>query len=85
MPVQEQNSTQQTGKPKVKGQDVAAQPTAAQEPGAKRTESFAFGIPQAGLTQVEREVPADEPPPLAPNAQLRVIGQPPVRYAARKR
>ncbi len=80
MPVQEQNSTQQTGKPKVKGQDVAAQPTAAQQPGAKRTDSFAFGIPQAGLTQVEREVPADEPPPLAPNDQLRFIGKPTVRY-----
>ncbi len=77
---QQQNNTQQVAKPKVQGQDVAAQPTTAQQPGAKRTENFVFGIPQAGLGAKEREVPADEPPPLAPNAELRFIGKPTVRY-----
>ena len=65
MVIQEENKTQQTAKPKVKGEDVAAQPTVAQQPGAKRTESFPFGIPESGLGAKEREIPADEPPPLA--------------------
>ncbi len=82
--VQEQteNKTQQVAKPAKEAvhQDVAAQPTTAQTPGAKRTDTFAFGIPQDGLTEKQREVPADEPPPLAPNAELRFIGKPTVRY-----
>src|ERR1700749_1629065 len=47
---------------------------------AKRTESFVYGIPQAGLEHKQREVLADEPPPLGPNAELMYIGKPTVRY-----
>ena len=46
----------------------------------KRTESFVFGIPQLGLKQMERQVPVDEPPPLAANSELTYIGKPTVRY-----
>ena len=45
-----------------------------------RTESFVFGIPQNGLKQKERQVPLDEPPPLAANSELTYIGKPTVRY-----
>ncbi len=47
---------------------------------AKRTDSFVFGIPQNGLQRKEREVPADEPPPLPPNSELTYIGKPTARY-----
>jgi xanthine dehydrogenase YagR molybdenum-binding subunit len=47
---------------------------------SKRTDSFVWGIPQNGLQRKEREVPADEPPPLAPNAELTYIGKPTPRY-----
>jgi xanthine dehydrogenase YagR molybdenum-binding subunit len=40
-----------------------------------RTETFAFGIASVGLGKVERQVPADEPPPLPPNGELAVIGK----------
>jgi xanthine dehydrogenase YagR molybdenum-binding subunit len=40
-----------------------------------RTEQFPFGILSVGLGEVERQVPLDEPPPLAPNADLAVIGK----------
>ena len=58
----------------------AAAPAAAARPAAKRTDSFVFGIPQDGLEKKEREVPLDEPPPLAPNAELTYIGKPTQRY-----
>jgi len=45
-----------------------------------RNEMFVFGIPQDGLTQKEREVPLDEPPPLAQNSELKYIGKPTPRY-----
>ncbi len=45
--------------------------------------SFPFGIAGAGLGTVTREVPADEPPPLPPNAELAVIGKPVPRYDGR--
>src|ERR1035438_3836551 len=38
-------------------------------------ERFPFGIAGAGLGDIERRVPADEPPPLPVNSALRVIGQ----------
>jgi xanthine dehydrogenase YagR molybdenum-binding subunit len=41
----------------------------------KRTEEFAAGIRSVSLRQVSRRIPADEPPPLAPNADLAVIGK----------
>ena len=43
--------------------------------GATRTEKFPSGIVSVGLREVERQVPLDEPPPLAPNAALAVIGK----------
>jgi len=40
-----------------------------------RRESFPFGIAGVGLGNVEREIADDEPPPLAPNSELAVIGK----------
>ncbi len=40
-----------------------------------RRETLPFGIAGASLAQVERTVPADEAPPLAPNAELAQIGK----------
>ena len=40
-----------------------------------RSERFPFGIASMGLGEVTRQVPADEPPPLPPNAELAVIGK----------
>lgn len=58
----------------------AATPTAAAAAIPKRSDSFTFGIPQTGLEKKEREVGADEPPPLAPNSELTYIGKPTLRY-----
>ncbi len=67
--------------PQAVHQDVAAPPVASKDSGPpKRSESFVFGIPQNGLTSKQREVPVDEPPPLARNADLRYIGKPTARY-----
>jgi xanthine dehydrogenase YagR molybdenum-binding subunit len=41
-----------------------------------RTETLSYGIVEQSLEQVTRQVPSDEPPPLPPNAELRVIGKP---------
>ena len=43
--------------------------------GTTRSERFPFGIGSVGLGEVERQVPLDEPPPLAPNSELAVIGK----------
>ncbi len=43
--------------------------------GALQTERLAVGILSTGLTEIDRPVPAGEPPPLAPNADLKVIGR----------
>ncbi|HZD77988.1 MAG TPA: xanthine dehydrogenase family protein molybdopterin-binding subunit, partial [Acidobacteriaceae bacterium] len=51
-----------------------------QAKGDTRTASVLFGIPQLGLTHVDRQVPLDEPPPLAANAALKYVGKPTVRY-----
>jgi CO/xanthine dehydrogenase Mo-binding subunit len=45
-----------------------------------RTDSFLFGIPQSGVSKVERQVPMDEPPPLPVNSELTYIGKPTPRY-----
>src|ERR1019366_10666401 len=34
----------------------------------QRTETFPFGIASVGLSDVQRQIPLDEPPPLPPNA-----------------
>jgi xanthine dehydrogenase YagR molybdenum-binding subunit len=41
-----------------------------------RTEKFPCGIVGVGMSEVERQIPANEPPALAPNAALMVIGKP---------
>jgi xanthine dehydrogenase YagR molybdenum-binding subunit len=48
-----------------------------------RTETLPAGIASAGMSEVTRQVPRDEPPALAPNAQLQVIGQPVPRQDGR--
>src|SRR5208337_4890695 len=47
------------------------------------TGTFPFGIAGAGLSEVQRQIPADEPPPLPPNAELAVIGKPVPRQNGR--
>ena len=51
-----------------------------QTPPATKTASVLFGIPQLGLTHVDRQVPVDEPPPMPRNSALKYVGQPTVRY-----
>ena len=46
------------------------------ENGAMRTETFPVGVVGVGLAEETRQVPAGEPPPLPPNAELAVIGKP---------
>ena len=48
-----------------------------------RSETFPFGIAGRGLSDVTRQIPADEPPALAPNAELQVIGRPVPRQNGR--
>ncbi len=48
-----------------------------------RAGTFPFGIASAGLSEVERQIPAEEPPPLPPNAELSTIGKPVPRQNAR--
>jgi len=50
---------------------------------ASRIETFPFGIAGVSLRHVERPVPAGEPPPLAPNGELAVIGKPALRQDGR--
>jgi xanthine dehydrogenase YagR molybdenum-binding subunit len=48
-----------------------------------RTEKLASGIVGVSLGQTGRRIPADEPPPLPPNAELAVIGRSMPRVGAR--
>ncbi|MHB0887256.1 xanthine dehydrogenase family protein molybdopterin-binding subunit [Acidithiobacillus sp.] len=41
----------------------------------RRREKFPLGLAHLGLDEVEREVPANEPPALAPNAELTQVGK----------
>ncbi len=74
-----------TGEPPVpKAAVEQAKEAAAKEPPAPtRAVRLPAGIVSAGLTEVERTVPMDEPPPLPPNAQLSVIGKPTPRLDGR--
>lgn len=47
---------------------------------ARRTETLPVGIAQDRMSTVEREVPVNEPPPLAPNRDLHAIGKPTTRW-----
>ncbi len=40
-----------------------------------RTEKLTIGIAGVSLGQISRQIPTDEPPPLAPNADLDIIGK----------
>ncbi len=53
------------------------------ENSAMRTETFPVGIVGVGLVQEPRQIPVGEPPPLAPNAELSVIGKPHPRLNGR--
>lgn len=63
-----------------KDQAVKAAAPHAKPAHAKRTDKLAFGIPQLGVTQVERQVPVSEPPPMPVNAELQYVGKPTPRY-----
>ncbi len=89
--LEEQQGAAPQEKSREKGVQGEAKPTRdaekkdAETPSAKaqvptRTESFVFGIPQNGLQHKERQVPLDEPPALAANADLTYIGKPTARY-----
>lgn len=56
---------------------------AAKETKPTRTEQLPSGIVGATMTEVERDVPFDEPPPLPLNAKLSVIGKPTPRIDGR--
>ncbi len=58
-----------------KGRKPAPKPT--------HPQNVVFGFPQGELTEVERQVPFDEPPALRPNAELKHIGKPTVRQDGR--
>ncbi len=45
-----------------------------------RDQALRIGIAEEELTTVQKEIPATEPPPLAPNADLTVIGKPTQRW-----
>lgn len=49
----------------------------------QRRERLPFGLAHLGLETVERELPSGEPPGLAPNAELRVVGKNTPRWDAR--
>jgi len=44
-----------------------------------------FGIAGASLTEIEREISADEPPPLPVNERLKLIGKPVTRWDGRQK
>ena len=74
------NQQPQTKKSQIKEEpravkDKTQDQAAAEKPGTRK-ESVYFGIPGAQpLSRIERTVPADEPPALAPNDQLKHIGK----------
>ncbi len=53
------------------------------ENSAMRTETVPVGIVGVGLVEEPRQIPVGEPPPLAPNAELSVIGKPHPRLNGR--
>jgi xanthine dehydrogenase YagR molybdenum-binding subunit len=53
---------------------------ATQEQGSTQLERLPSGILGVAMGQVERTVPVDEAPPLAPNAELKRIGKPAPRW-----
>ncbi len=53
------------------------------KPDDPRVETFPYGIAGAGLGEINRQIRADEPPPLPPNNELAVIGKPTPRQDGR--
>ena len=49
----------------------------------KKKEIFPYGIPDHNLTQIEREIPIEEPPAWPINAELKEVGKRRTRYDAR--
>ncbi|HEV2037494.1 MAG TPA: hypothetical protein VGQ96_02720, partial [Candidatus Eremiobacteraceae bacterium] len=84
MEPQEQAKSKQQG---VKGEPPTVRKSAAGEKkeGAKpkHAQAVTVGIPLDGLSHVERDVPVDEPPALAPNSELKYIGKPTPRQDGR--
>jgi xanthine dehydrogenase YagR molybdenum-binding subunit len=73
---QEQQDKKQQAKEEPRAVKRKAQDQAAAEKPGTRKESVYFGISGAeALSRIERTVPADEPPALAPNDQLKHIGR----------
>ena len=68
----------QNRRAKPERKDVKTPPASANR--TTRTDTFVFGIPQTGLEQRQREVPLNEPPPLAANSELTYYGKPTLRY-----
>ena len=50
---------------------------------AAHVEKFPFGIAGVGMSEIERQVPDGEPPPLPVNDALQVIGKPVRRHDGR--
>jgi xanthine dehydrogenase YagR molybdenum-binding subunit len=75
----EQGAKQESREVKKKDQDSGKAPAATgTTPKADtRSEAVFTGIPgsQNGVTKIDRNVPADEPPALAPNEQLKFVGR----------
>lgn len=85
MPLSEQD-TQKSKQEGVKEEPRSVQRSAGEtstsgKPGTK-VEKLLIGIPGSndGVSSVERNVPSDEPPPLPPNSELKVIGKRIPRY-----
>jgi xanthine dehydrogenase YagR molybdenum-binding subunit len=75
---QKKNEASQT--PQAVQRNVVQSSTAAQP--ETRSAEFSIGIAGSpeGVKKIERNVPADEPPPLPPNSELKLIGKRVARY-----
>ena len=51
----------------------------------KKKEIFPYGIPGHNLTEIEREIPIEEPPAWPINAELKEVGKRRKRYDARSK
>src|SRR5882757_510888 len=77
---QHKEGVKNEAKPTREAESKDAKKPPAKDTSQTKTASVLFGIPQLGLTHVDRQVPLDEPPPLAANAELKYVGKPTVRY-----
>src|SRR3990170_1760221 len=80
MPLQEttdkpKSSSPAAPKPEEKPVPQAAESKPPPEKQAKRTDQLPIGIAGVGIEPQEREVGADDPPPLPPNEKLMSIGK----------